>query len=1210
MKLKKSIILKSVALLCSFMMAGPGVVPAYAVAPDSAVCATGVASPPFLGTTVSSNVMIVIDNSASMYDLAFVEDASLCYEGIDAASGAETYDPVNNEYSGFFEPDQWYAYNTDPTENRFVATVMTDTDCAAMTYHKQVSGEYEVCLEPDAASPANTVFVAKGQFLNWAAASKMDFEKKILTGGKYESGNLVMESRGCLERRFVREVSLDDNAGTLTLAVRMPTADENPSGTDNMTRIELFPVTADGFSGNLSDCQAAVENMASGDNLGQLKDQVDGCMGYDNTVTNFEADSNSAFNTSLQSCWTIAKHGEFAFKQTFSASNEYNACDKLYSDHSVMPWEIVPADTAYVCSGSPVGEPYHYIGYCWDAGTGGTAPTVLTCNSGTLPAGYTADDGYHCNADDEVEACSGSYNKNQGTCGGNPGEWVAVYTGGTPGTDPGWNVVGSYDFDGDGNLTPDDCVGEALFNFCGAVNSPEVVDPSGQVTGTGDETSESWNLPAMMVDSGVEITVGEPLLVMSGRLQVEDNDGSGTVDADDVTGLIHEAAADLRMGVMTFNKDGSKSECETVDSYVDRDCEDPTLDIRDGANVKVPIGQSASHTTALANAINEIVADTWTPLGEAIYNAIGYYRQEDPTATTGFKGLNPAASPTDYLTTTNPITEYCQMNNILLLTDGAPTVDQASAMTDYISGTVPTALHTVDSETYPAADSYTPAGVDCANLSGGTYLKDLTKFAYEALWHDKTCMTGEDCSNISTHIVAAGSFSDTGTDECLPFNLLTDAATNGGTTLYQAEDLSQLETKLRDAFNSMRAAASAGSAASVISASRGGEGAIYQAIFWPAKSSTTDPDVKAKWIGEVHSLFIDSSGSMYEDSNNDGALDATDKRVYLYFDESDDKQTTMACYDEPENNSCDAPVTLDEVHYLWSANDWLAKISNSAFTTPAYDADDQYLNRSTYISNERRRYIFTWNDLDNDAIVDDAEVLPFVSGNNSAGSGTPVDWAGLTVDSTSRGAVPFDFNVGNDANANSNVGDIVDWIRGVEVSGLRSRTLNKPMINVSPDPEVVWRLGDVIHSTPTTVARPMENLHLLYQDGSYTDFVRRWANRRHVVYFGANDGMMHAVNGGFYDDESDKFCLDAACSESPTNVPDLGAELWAYVPYNLQPHLKCLTDPNYADSHKYDVDQPPRIFGARRRLATRTQRHICRRPQRLPVVTTPVAGER
>lgn len=89
--------------------------------------------------------------------------------------------------------------------------------------------------------------------------------------------------------------------------------------------------------------------------------------------------------------------------------------------------------------------------------------------------------------------------------------------------------------------------------------------------------------------------------------------------------------------------------------------------------------------------------------------------------------------------------------------------------------------------------------------------------------------------------------------------------------------------------------------------------------------------------------------------------------------------------------------------------------------------------------------------------------------------------------------------------------------------------------------------------------------------------------------------MLHAVNAGFYLAGVNKFVPCGPDQRDPvTNVctasmpysttvsdayPALGDELWAYVPYNLQPHLRCLTNPEY--DHKYFVDGTPRVFDVR-----------------------------
>ncbi len=140
-----------------------------------------------------------------------------------------------------------------------------------------------------------------------------------------------------------------------------------------------------------------------------------------------------------------------------------------------------------------------------------------------------------------------------------------------------------------------------------------------------------------------------------------------------------------------------------------------------------------------------------------------------------------------------------------------------------------------------------------------------------------------------------------------------------------------------------------------------------------------------------------------------------------------------------------------------------------------------------------------------------------------------------------------------------------------------------------------WRLGDIAYSTPTTVGAPAEAYHLLYKDASYDEFYRTYQKRRNVIYAGANDGMLHAFNGGFYDSYSKQFCRELMSGYNPldssntnddpcvpdatTSQPELGAELWAYVPYNLLPHLYWLTETNYR--HIYYVDHKPRIFDAK-----------------------------
>ncbi|MGB7063959.1 MAG: hypothetical protein WBF55_02325, partial [Syntrophobacteria bacterium] len=149
---------------------------------------------------------------------------------------------------------------------------------------------------------------------------------------------------------------------------------------------------------------------------------------------------------------------------------------------------------------------------------------------------------------------------------------------------------------------------------------------------------------------------------------------------------------------------------------------------------------------------------------------------------------------------------------------------------------------------------------------------------------------------------------------------------------------------------------------------------------------------------------------------------------------------------------------------------------------------------------------------------------------------------------------------------------------GKDQTGMRMRRYDSDGDSVN---DTTYRLGDIIGSTATLVGTPAENYDLLYADGSYRQFWLRYRNRRKVVYTGGNDGMLHAFNAGFfYFDSADSRWEFAKTSDGGSETAyDLGAEMWAYVPSNLLPHLYWLTDPNY--QHVFYVDAKPKIFDAK-----------------------------
>lgn len=1185
-------------------------------------------------------------------------------------------------------------------------------------------------------------------------------------GEKYGPGAVVYDTSSF---RMYKTVEGGTSSGE-TVAIKLSEDQDVVWEEYDLTHIDLYNVTLGGFQ--YDACYLALQELgaltgedtdAERTRLGQLKAYTDECLSYDKENKTEEGYSNAAFNGSMQECWYYNKFGHWQ-PGGGSVSSLKNACQGLYE--FISPQDISVYDTGYVCSGTyGAGTPLGFAGRCWEPPFNGEDPS---CTTQKCTVGVDYGDYIQCNADGEKERCI-DWNSNSNKC--QPSAWqvildcegggdlvgdeiiIAEGEGVAPGgwtndpyyvydecvyTDCGVNncVVSSCSGTADGATctvsteqqcndittwtrdegdslgywsTDDDgyyCVDQALRDFCATVEVPELIDPS-DATGL---TGEVWNAPAMLVDSAVYAQLDEPLLTMKGYL----------AQPEAPEGVLQEVAGDLRLGAMAFNKNGAATECpETNDgSAIAYDC--PATN-QDGAHVIAVIDQGDEHTARLTQAVNDIKANSWTPLAEAMYNAIGYYTQrtdmrlnsgdflteEDvvnmsplpeewindtlypPETYVSFEGKyyftflggtsdgiipdndddvgNDQASllydEGVHWTPVDPVQYSCQQNHILVITEGASTADINQQVIDFVSNAG--LLENVNED---------PADLACTDgLHGSTYLDDLTYFsqftdavenddalheaAASALYTANAYMLGGEIkSDITTHIVTTGSLRDEGDNsECSPANIMTNAAVNGGTTLYSGENPDQLEDNLRAVFNDLLTRASAGSAASVISSSRSGAGAVYQAIFWPELVNDSNGD-SIEWAGDVHALFLSSSGLMYEDTNGDGQLSPSsdlnnngvvdgdetgdgngdiigvDKRVLFYY--SDTARRTRACLnvtdyfandlicsdDPPIDQNCalDSDCReLQDVNYIWSAADWLGGVDNgTAIET----------NRSTYLASDKQRYIFTWNDLNADGVVDTDfdddgqidsgaatdEVFPFTpSILNAAVTGT-------------RGSVLNDFVIvnNNDIIATDDikneigkfigdtVGDtpeellagekkaaaaVIEWIRGKEQAeetaddngngrldkALRSRAYPIGDYNV-------WRLGDVIHSTPTVVGKPAEAYHFIYRDPTYSRFAARWATRRQVVYFGANDGMVHAINSGFYHEGSKSFCRELNADYDITdddstndsiclnNGPELGAELWAYVPYNLTPHLKCLTEPEY--EHKYYVDQRPRIF--------------------------------
>ena len=348
-----------------------------------------------------------------------------------------------------------------------------------------------------------------------------------------------------------------------------------------------------------------------------------------------------------------------------------------------------------------------------------------------------------------------------------------------------------------------------------------------------------------------------------------------------------------------------------------------------------------------------------------------------------------------------------------------------------------------------------------------------------------------------------------------------------------------LQKGLSNAFNEIAERVSAGSAAAVVANSNSGKGALYQALYKPEQTDNSGRQVQ--WVGLLRALFLDEHSNLREDTDGDGILSVADYVITLGFDAVQGKSVVNRfVYDSDfELVASGLPSTdIDDLIPLWDAKDQLAALT------------DVTTQRSSYASNATAgRYILT--------SIDGIETVAFddqVFVNASAASGsTANNYRTLGLDSSN----------GDTAE------DIVNFIRGEDISGYRSRQIDFDNDGAAE----TWRLGDIIHSSPLAVGRPAELYNVRYRDDTYADYLSHYADRRQVIYVGANDGMLHAFNGGFFDQTTSQFSVTG--SDGETEHP-LGSELWAYVPHNLLPHLRWLTETGYP--HVYYVDGIPQSF--------------------------------
>jgi type IV pilus assembly protein PilY1 len=611
-------------------------------------------------------------------------------------------------------------------------------------------------------------------------------------------------------------------------------------------------------------------------------------------------------------------------------------------------------------------------------------------------------------------------------------------------------------------------------------------------------------------------------------------------------GIIPNLGNEARFGLAMYNQGrNTDNEGGSVKDY-------------DGGFVANNIGFNVP--VNMVTSIHNMTPNTYTPLAETFFEMVRYFRQDPPhfaNSPADFSvGQNYDPYYYQYTTVTGSSLpdQYvpCAKSFILMITDGEPTMDKMIPAT---ATGVPVAKDLRD---------YDGDGKDPGSYStyGSDYLDDValwarTVDARPALDGDQNIMLysvfafGKN-SQLLKDAAVNGGFDDVNGDlkpsckspavagnptqqelaECyrdIDGNGILDPAVDMPLTYFEGDDGYELEASIIEAITAILKRASSGTSVSVLGSSWKGQGALYQAYFYPEKSESLR---RIKWTGYFRSLFVDMMGLIHEDTDGDMKLIPDKDRVVNIVSTGSSADTMIEYYwDKNADGVFDTTLpievlAMDTLKPIWDAGKMLA------------------------VRDPADRLIYT--------SVDNANLISFDS------------TQAATLRPYVRGATTADADT------------VIRFTRGEQITNWRDRQL-------TVDGTLrTWKLADIVFSDPFVVQAPSEYFDGIYGSTDYYEFYKRWKSRRAVVYVGTNDGMLRAFNGGFSNLVSTEETIpptepQVVLSTGPNNTSDatrpLGKELWAFIPPDLLPHLAWHADPDY--QHVFYVDLAPRVTDVR-----------------------------
>ncbi len=525
---------------------------------------------------------------------------------------------------------------------------------------------------------------------------------------------------------------------------------------------------------------------------------------------------------------------------------------------------------------------------------------------------------------------------------------------------------------------------------------------------------------------------------------------------------------------------------------------------------------SCSQTGSNANKCPYIINSGNTPTAGTLNSALTYFQG---TYTNG---------GTKYA---SPITSLCQKNYIIFVTDGLP----STLMNGNSAQTISQLMTEVTTQLNGLLSN--------VSLTIGGTAKTFPVESYVL----GLGLTPDAKTNLDAMAVAGGTATPTG-------------------HAYYADNPDELTAALQAIMINLQGRVAAGSAVSILSEGQTLNGSnVLQGVFYPDKNfGTTVID----WPGYLYNYWYYTSPqytNIREDTVHDYILELNeDYGLTFVFDQ----QTGLTVERQSDPNGTGNPssfvdtVGLDSLTPVWESGKMLWQAPANATTSPVNAGRKIYTPGSSGTG-----------------------LVSFDSLNTT-----------LTTSASTLLGAPSSFNSCLQGSSNTvTLQNLINYVRGVDFPNCRSRTVglcsNGTPCNSNSDcssgscTKNVWKLGDIVYSTPSV----QDNYQYCYSGNAFTSTAcfqdsdcaslgnsATCQKKESVVFVGANDGMLHAFKTGV---------LTTAGLNPPNQVEeltgiatsDMGNELWAFIPQNSLPYLRCLAVPPPSSCHLYYNDLSPFI---------------------------------